>query len=148
MRTAHRITQNQLLAIGEAHGLDVRRNFNRANPADVIWLTRNGSTGELPVAAFEVAVSESPKGLRGSVTTLELISPALGVIVLHDTELRRTLVRRGLDAEAALAQIRHRRRLVDDLVRTSRQRIEVWTDANVDQRFRMATGRANLLRAA
>lgn len=148
MREAHRITQEMLLAIGRASGHEARRSFTTSLPADAVWLRWDPIGQELPIAAFEVAVSEGPKALRGSITTLEQISPALGVLVLHDSELRRSLARKGFDATTIASRIEGRRRIAQEAASTSRQRIEIWTDAKVQHHYAMATGNRTFLRAA
>ncbi len=148
MRDAHRITQEMLLVIGRASGHEARRTYAKDLPADAVWLRWDPIGHDLPLVAFEVAVSEGPKALRGSITTLEQISPALGVLVLHDSELRRTLARKGLDPATIANRIEGRRRIAQEAASTSRQRIEIWTDAKVQHRYSMATGNRTFLRAA
>jgi len=148
MRDAHRITQEMILAIGEANGYATRRSFSAHLPSDAVWLRLDPVYKELPVAAFEVAVTEGPKALRGSITTLEQISPALGVLVLHDSELRRNLARKGFDAATIASRVSGRRRIAEEAAATSRQRIEIWSDSQVQHRYALATGNRTFRRAA
>jgi hypothetical protein len=76
---------------------------------------------------MEVIASESPKTTKGSIHTLELISPALGVLLVEDEEMWRRRIRDGVPHDKAAAQSTRFTNELRDLAKFSRQRIEVWT---------------------
>ena len=131
-------------AIGKATGFGTRRTYSRDLPTDGIWLAGQGSPFLLPAVAIEVAVSESAKALRGSIATLEAVSPALGVIVIQDDEIRRRMLGRGLFEEDVERRLEATKRTARELAATSRQRIEIWDYAQLRYRYRLATGRPSL----
>jgi len=109
-------------------------------PSDGVWLQNLPDIGELPVAAIEVVVSEGPKSLRGSLLTLEEISPAMGVLLLHDSESWRGAVSRGKTVDRVATSLLRRYETAIAMASKSRQRIEVWTDAELQRRLELATG--------
>ena len=127
MRTGHKQAQDMFLELGNHHGFQTRRTFTPVFPTDGIWIGRNGVFGELTAAAIEVVVSESPKSIRGSVTTLEIVSPSVGVILLHDDEIRRGLMRNGADETELRRCLTNMCNHIEQIVQRSRQRFEIWT---------------------
>ncbi|MGY2127470.1 hypothetical protein [Blastococcus sp. SYSU DS0617] len=130
MRKGHRLAQDQFLALGERHGFKTRRSFTSAFPSDGVWLTRSthgDAVGGLPVVALEVVVSESPKTILGSIAVLERIAPSLGVLLVHEDEIARRLVRDGRSREEVSRYLEHTQARVDMHIATSRHRIERWS---------------------
>jgi hypothetical protein len=96
--------------------------------------------GRLPLVAAEIIVSESQKALRGSVTTLEMVSPAFGLLLLHNEEIRRMLVGAGASPDQARNHVLRLKGQVEDLAARSRQRLEVWTFGRLRHRYESLTG--------
>lgn len=151
MRTGHQKAQAMFQALGAALGYVTARTWSRALPTDGVWLsqTDNGGLGILPIAALEVVVSEGVKQMRGSIATLMEVSPAVGVIVLQDHEIRRGCIRDGMSADAVQRLIAHRTCWLANEVRAKSQRIVVWAFDELAARCRFATARrTQLLKAA
>jgi hypothetical protein len=106
-------------------------------PADGVWLRPEDpcvGLPEFPVAAVEIVVSALGKTLVGSVSTLELIAPALAVVMVADDEVLRSAVRSGMreaDVAALLTAVHSR---LDGLISRSRQRFEIWTTEQLRRR--------------
>jgi hypothetical protein len=114
--------------IGRAMGHEVRRTFSGSQPGDGVWLdARPGILQGLPLAAIEVLVSESPKAICGSIHRLESISPALGIILVHEDEIERRLTRLGFNPMRIASAIARDISLVDSCLATSKQRIQRWS---------------------
>lgn len=139
MKPGHREAQNLFLELGNRLGFLTRRTFSRRHPTDGIWLA-SAETGLLPVVAAEVVVSEGLKTMRGSVATLEAVSPALGVLVLQDEEIRRCLLRLGREEEQIQARIWSVSEHLHELIRSSRQRLEIWRFGQLVRRHELAGG--------
>jgi len=90
MRSGHHEAQVLFERLGQQLGYRARRSWTRQYPTDGVWLLDASHVGfdELPVAALEVVVSETGKALRGSISTLEMVSPALGILLVQDQEIR------------------------------------------------------------
>ena len=129
MRPGHREAQNLFLSTGRRLGFHPKLTWTREYPTDGVWLTpeRGPAVPHLPVVALEVVVSESPKSVRGSIATLEAVSPALGVLLIQEEEIRRGLIRRGFNCEEAAERLRRVKEGADAFIRTSRQRLERWS---------------------
>jgi len=95
---------------------------------------------ELPVVALEVVVSESPKTIKGSIGTLEAVSPSLGVLLLHEGEMRRTRILRGLETQPIERHLGELHEAVAGWLLRSHQRIEVWSFAQLQRRYELVTG--------
>ena len=96
MKRAHKEAQNQFEQIGISRGFKVKKIFTREIPTDGVWFYKEKIVDlSLPIVALEVAVSESAKLLKGSLMTLQEVSPSLGILVLHDKEMRRKVIRNG-----------------------------------------------------
>ena len=139
MRSGHHEAQVMFHQLGRCLGYRCQRTWTREHPTDGVWLLDSPHLGQdvLPVVALEVAVSEGGKALRGSIATLEIVSPALGVLLVHDQEIRRGLIRAGAIPEAATA---HAQRLLASAatdISRSRQRIALWTFAQLCRRTRL-----------
>lgn len=134
------------LEMGRHLGFEVRPTFSRTMPTDGCWFveTSLGGLEELPVAALEVAVSESGKTLAGSVATLEAISPALGILLVQTDEITRGLVRSGMASDAAAATVAARLDRARGLAARSRQRLAVWDFEELVRRYALATGKPSL----
>ncbi len=120
------------IEIGRAMSHEVRRTFSGSQPGDGVWIERRpGILQGLPLAAIEVLVSESPKSICGSIHRLEVISPVLGIILVHEDEIRRRLTRLGLNPARIASAITRDTSLVDSCLATSKQRIQRWSFAQL-----------------
>jgi hypothetical protein len=131
--------------LGQTLGYRCRRTWTREHPTDGVWLLDTSHLGLdlLPVAALEVAVTEGGKALRGSVATLEIVSPAFGILLVHDQEIRRGLIRAGASPAAATAHVERLLASAAADIGRSRQRIALWTFEQLDRRTRLLTKSAS-----
>jgi hypothetical protein len=137
-------------AIGRARGLRTKRSWSQTAPSDGVWLPARAVPGvpEIPLVAIEVSCTEGPKALRGSVTILEEISPALGILLLHEDQIRRGIRAGGGTEAEADRRIADLLQIARNAAMTSRQRIEIWKFAQLSREFRLATGRASIYELA
>jgi len=143
MRSGHREAQMQFERLGRQLGYRCRRSWTRQHPTDGVWLLDTPQVGfdELPVAALEVVVSETGKALRGSISTLEMVSPALGVLLVQDHEIRRGLIRAGASPEAAAQHVSRLLAAAEADLARCRQRIALWTFDQLQRRTRVTLSR-------
>jgi hypothetical protein len=148
MRSAHREAQDLFAAVGIRIGFDVRRNFTNATPTDGVWLLRsplqrlNGT----PIVAMEVPITESMKSLRGSISTLEAVSPSVAVLLVHDEDMRRRMIARGVAEDVADRDVASVGERIKSLISSSRQRFEIWSVGDLRRHFRKLTGKESLYR--
>jgi hypothetical protein len=130
------------LAIGRTLGYQTRLTWSRDLPTDGVWLLPGDGylLPEAPAVALEVAVSEGPKAVKGSIDTLAEVSPALGVLVINEAEIRRCALRDGISAEFVEEQIAGRFATAHERVAKHQQRVEVWTYEQLSRRYELATG--------
>ncbi|WP_147446795.1 hypothetical protein [Corallococcus sp. CA047B] len=117
------------LELGTTHGFDARRSFSRQHPTDGVWLTprSHGEEGGILVAAIEVVASESPKTILGSIATLEIVSPALGIVLLEEEEIARRMIAAGESRESVDRYLNRLAESIDLQIKRSRQRLQRWT---------------------
>lgn len=127
MRAGHRAAQRMFEELGRSQGFMPRRTFSATLPTDGVWFHHRGFIESLPVVAIEVVASETQKVMKGSIHTLELVSPALGVLLIEDEEIWRKRIRNGATEAQAASYVAHLIDTASALVKRSRQRIEVWT---------------------
>jgi hypothetical protein len=146
MTQAHRDAQTIFRELGAALGYTPTASFSPTLPTDGVWTVAAPlpNSAPLPVVAVEVVVSESRKTVRGSILTLEMVSPALGVLLIHEDELRRRHIRAGGTSAEADRRVESVRSHALEFASTSRRRIEVWSFAVLRQRFQEVTGLASL----
>ncbi len=144
MRPGHADAQYMFLEIGKALGYRTRLMWSRELPTDGVWLLPGDGYAlpEVPAVALEVAVSEGPKALRGSIDTLAEISPALGILIINDAEIRRGALREGLSAEVIERRVAERVAAAHNRISRHQQRIDVWGFAQLSRRYQLATGRS------
>lgn len=140
MRSGHNEAQILFQRLGDRLGYRCRRTWTREHPTDGVWLLDAPHLGHenLPILALEVAVTEGAKALRGSIATLEAVSPALGVLLIQEQEIRRGLIRAGKSPQAATAHANRMLRTAATDISRSRQRIELWTFEQLQRRARVA----------
>jgi hypothetical protein len=139
MLHGHCEAQQLFHAVGKRLGYDSRRTFTREFPTDGCWLIRSPTVidGGLPFTALEVVVSESAKTVRGSVVTLEAVSPSLAILLIQEEEIRRRVIRTGGSSAEADALVTRLREKALELSDRSRQRFQVWSMARM--RFAYST---------
>jgi hypothetical protein len=127
---------------GRALGYQTRRTWTRELPTDGVWLMPGSGLlfAEFPAVAIEVAVSEGPKVIKGSIDTLAEVSPALGVMLINEVEIRRGELRKGRSVEAVERMITDRVAAAKDRASRHQQRIEVWSYQELRRRCELATG--------
>ncbi len=119
----HSDCQELLKAMGEKLGFKVfkqtRGDLYHLASADCVWyyLTNRDSSGfigemakndgyeTIPVVAFEVANSEDPKNLRGSVSSLQILNAAASVIVLIGASVEKRSYLEKLLTKFALGRV-------------------------------------------
>jgi hypothetical protein len=148
VRYGHNEAQLMFEEIGRRLGFEVRRTFSDMLPTDGVWFlkAKDGAVinTQLPVVAIEVVVSEGPKAMQGDITILERVSPSLGIIVLHEDEIRRRLLAKRTPNDVIDYEIARLRQMLAELVQCSRQRIEVWSAENLRRVYQLSTGRQSL----
>ena len=85
----HEEIREKLLQIGEALGYESRSSFRKDAMGDAIWLDRRGKRfagRSLPTVAFEVLTFETTREIRDCIMTLQIIGPALGILVIVEEE--------------------------------------------------------------
>ena len=141
MTPGHREAQRLFLEIGEQMGYRVARTFCQSSPTDGVWFTPGafGETEDLPYAALEVAASESPKAWKGSIATIEEVSPAVGLLLLQDDVMRERLGRDGWDADDVEVQIERVMEAMRSAALRSKQRVIVMNMAKLRYMHRVQT---------
>jgi hypothetical protein len=142
MKPGHVDAQYLFLELGNVLGYSTRRTWSRSLPTDGVWLvpTDEFLLPDLPAVALEVAVSEGPKAIKGSIDTLAEVSPALGILLINEVEIRRTGIRRGRDSIEVERGITHKVEAARDRISRHQQRIEVWSYNQLLRRFQLITG--------
>ena len=152
MTPRHRSAQDMLIEMGDVQGYTTTKTFTKETPGDAVWLVPVGEAapgepgGLVPVLAAEVVVSEGKKSIRGSISTLEDISPAVGVIVVHTDEVVASRIRRGIKPVAARRDADQKLELARRLAAKSRQRVEVWDSKTLQYKYHLATQSAGTRR--
>lgn len=142
MRTGHKDAQFLFERLGRAMGYGYRRSWTPILPTDGVWVADESlSVGsELPIAALEVVVSESPKTMKGSLDILAEVSPAIGILCINEVEIRRGMIRSGVAPEKIIAQVARCMATAKDRATRSQQRLAVWSYAELEARYRFNTG--------
>ncbi len=150
MTNGHRKAQALFEELGRGLNYVPAASFSKKWPTDGVWWGRgvDCARDRLPVAALEVVVSEASKAMKGSVLTLEKVSPALGILLVHEEEIRRRMLRGGMQPHAADARVDAIRADASALAADSRQRIEVWSYHRLVRRHREIAGASSMRRVA
>ena len=127
--------QAKLIEIGRVLGYESRRSFKKSAMGDAVWLDRRGlrfSEESLPVAAFKLLTFETETEIRGAISTIQAISPSLGVlVVLEDAYAEKSLVLKRFDERTYPIHIRETaQRLAEAASLMSRN--VVWGQRDVD----------------
>ena len=133
MTPDHAEATDNFLALGRSLGDDVSRTYSGDHPTDGVWFARGldfSGLPRIPIAAIEVAVSERGKTLNGSVKTLELVSPAVAIVVIGEDQILRSAWRSG-DANEGQSELSAVRNRLNFLINKSAQRFEVWTTSQL-----------------
>jgi hypothetical protein len=144
MHLGHISAQSMLRDIIEGRGLRFAKTFSPTLPTDGVGFAPIGlgPFADVPMVAAEVVASESPKGWRGSLHTLERVSPALAVLVFQDEEYRRRLGRRGWDVDVIERSIANTLATMNEEVAASRQRVIILTMDQLRYQHRVHTARS------
>ena len=142
MRPGHADAQFMFEATGVALGFRVRRTWSRALPTDGVWLLPSAGLllTEAPAVALEVAVTEGPKAIKGSLDTLAEVSPSLGILLINDLEIRRGALRAGIAPDVIEERIAAKFALATDRAQRMQQRIEIWNYGQLRHKYHLATG--------
>ena len=93
-------------------------------------------------------MSEGKKAMRGSIATLEAVSPAWGIVILNEEEIRRGLIRNQYDLDVIDRIIQQKVQQLNEFISTSKQRIDVWRFGQLRRRHQLAAGVTSPVRAA
>ena len=136
---AHQKYVERLLRIGESLGYVTATRFLKDPQGDAIWYVETSrhvhSRRRLPIVAFEVLCSETPKLIKGSIATLQHISASLGVLVIVNEEYaKKSQHYKSYDERTYPEYIKRKCR---EYARQSKltSRIEVWDQNKVDSLF-------------
>ena len=134
----YREYQHKLMEVGVALGYQSRRSFRKDAMGDAVWLEKASqkyTSGMLPVVAFKILCSETSKEIRDSITTLQSISPALGVLVLIEEAYAK--IGGNLTKYDEKTYPAHIRRIAERLRRGIELsfRVEVWDQKKVDRLY-------------
>ncbi|WP_182102726.1 hypothetical protein [Niallia taxi] len=146
MKLGHKDSQGLFLEMGKRLGYSPKKTYSEDLPTDGIWTIPHplNLMDSLPVAAIEVAVSESPKTLRGSIRTLEDVSPLLAIILVHEGEITRRHIVKGGTLDSALKKISAIHNLLEREVLMSQQRFEIWTEHTLSRWYSIVHNRTTL----
>jgi hypothetical protein len=84
-------------------------------------------------------VTEGAKSIRGSVGVLEAVSPALGILILQDDDIARRLRTAGRAEEYVERSIENTKAAIEDHIKSTRQRLELWTYSQLVRSHELAT---------
>ena len=142
MKPGHADAQYMFAKLGRSLGYETRLTWSQSLPTDGVWLlpTDGYVLPNTPAVALEVAVSEGPKAIKGSIDTLAEVSPALGVLLINDMEIRRGGLRKGLDPVVVESQIESKFAAAGERLIRHQQRIELWSYGQMLCRYQLATG--------
>ena len=139
MRPAHAEAQKMFRLIGELKGYRTTSTFSRNSPTDGVWWEKPPlGIKEIPVVAIEVVNSESLKTLKGSLVTLAEVSPALGILLIHEVDIRRRYIRDGKSAYDVEKLIAKKFADARSHIPIYRQRIEVWSYTQLEYVHKLA----------
>jgi hypothetical protein len=128
MRHAHSQTQIMFRQIGEQKGYRVSSTYSKSSPTDGIWWKKLPfGQKEIPIVAIEVCNSESLKSMKGSIGTLAEVSPAIGILLIHELDIRRRCIRNGKSASNVEKIIAKKFADARNYASKLHQRIEVWS---------------------
>ena len=129
MKVSHKKAQTMFKDLGEDQGFCYTPTYTQQLPTDGVWWTDSPLMGEeqVPIAAIEVANSEDAKRIKGSLFILAEVSPALGILMVHDVDIRRRLIRDRKTIEEVDRLIKQKTINAENYASRFQQRIEVWT---------------------
>ena len=140
MRPGHKEAQDLFLHLGELQGYRPQKSFSLDHPTDGVWFQDDWELGPLPIAAAEVIVTEGKKSMRGSIATLEAVSPAIGIVIFNDDEVQRGLIRAGCSVDVIEQRLSRAIDHLNEFASTSKQRIQVWRFEQLQRRHQLAAG--------
>ena len=147
MRYAHSEAQKMFRTIGEMQGFRTSSTYKKDLQTDGVWWEEASLLGntKIPFAAIEVVNSEDPKQMKGSLITLAEVSPALGILMIHELDIRRRFIRDGKSAYEIDKLIT--KKIEDAWTYASRlqQRIDVWSYEQLAYIHSLATKKKDLI---
>jgi hypothetical protein len=129
MRFGHMEAQKMFFEIGKCLGYQAHKIFTQELPTDGVWLysCHLPEICDLPIVAMEVPITESPKSIRGSISTLEEVSPLLAIMLINEDEIRRNMVSKGNDPLKVESYLEKKHKLIQTLLSSSKQNFEIWS---------------------
>ncbi|NOU99490.1 hypothetical protein [Paenibacillus planticolens] len=130
MKYGHLETQLMFSRLGESLGYRASKIYTPNCPTDGVWFGRHpfDRTREVPVLAIEVLVSESLKIIRGSIRTLERVSPQIAILLLHEGEILGQWLAEGSESDMLDRRMSALKQTVADEITQSYQRFEIWNE--------------------
>lgn len=135
----HKEYVDKLLKLGKKLGYDVKPSYSKDPQGDAVWFQKVNdkihTKGLLPVVAFEVLCSETPKSIKGSIATLQHISPALGVLAIIDSEYAKKAKHYPSYTEVTYPEYikKKAKEYAEGVSLTSR--IEIWDQKKIDKLY-------------
>jgi len=129
VKVSHKKAQTMFKDLGEDQGFCYTPTYTQQLPTDGVWWADSPLMGEeqVPIAAIEVANSEDAKRIKGSLFILAEVSPAFGIMMIHDDDIRRRLTRMGKTQNAIDRLIKQNIVNIKSYASRFQQRIVVWT---------------------
>ena len=131
--------QAKILEVGRALGYECRKSFKKSAMGDAVWLdraSRRYASSLLPTVAFKLLTFETAKEIQEAIMTLQIISPALGVLaILEDAYAIRADRLKRYTAETYPEHIRRVAEKTAGAIKLT-FRTEVWGQKDIDRLYR------------
>lgn len=139
MRHGHKQLQEYFIKTGSNLGYLVKKSFTQNLPTDGVWLIPHplNFTTTVPLVAIEVIITERLKSIRGSIHTLEAVSPVLAVLAIHEGEIISHFLDKGHSFDSAKEKLVKLKLNINEEISRSNQRFEIWTETNMSYWFSM-----------
>lgn len=130
-------------SIGSAKGYITVRNFSPSHFGDGSWVLPHPlsllATNVFPHLSYEVIVSESfsLKSIRGSIRTLEEISPMLALLIVHEKEIEESLAEKGCSVTHIYSKIEQIYRMIRQEIATCSQRFEIMSEEDIEYFYQL-----------
>ncbi len=115
--------------MGEKLGYKYKKTWNKDTPTDGVWVQKipNIVLDEyFPIVALEVASSESPKIIKGSIATLMEVNPMIGILLIQSDDKLRENLKKGMTTTDAEKKVEAEVKSAIQFVGKIHQRIYVW----------------------
>jgi len=133
MRYSHKEIQDYFQKLGAKLGYTVKRRYSYQYPTDGVWFIPHplNPAEVVPLVAIEVIVSESSKTIKGSIRTLEAVSPSVAILLIHEVEFLRRLTLKGMSHDNALNRVEAIKKTLLNETSKSLQNFEIWNEKNL-----------------